>query len=139
MLVPGAKAPKLVTDELVSRMKPGAVLVDIAIDQGGCFEGSRPTTHADPTYRVHDALFYCVANMPGAVPHTSTYALTNVTLPYAVEMANRGWRDALRADQALALGLNTYAGAADLRAGGRGARAAVHPASARSSTEPAAR
>src|SRR5690349_721757 len=110
VLVPGAKAPKLVTDELVSRMKPGAVLVDIAIDQGGCFEGSRPTTHADPTYRVHDALFYCVANMPGAVPHTSTYALTNVTLPYAVEMANRGWREALRADKALALGLNTHAG-----------------------------
>src|ERR1039458_4776879 len=97
VLVPGAKAPRLVTDELVSRMKPGAVLVDISIDQGGCFEGSRPTTHADPTYRVHDALFYCVANMPGAVPHTSTYALTNVTLPYVVEMANRGWRHGLRA------------------------------------------
>jgi alanine dehydrogenase len=110
VLVPGAKAPRLVTDELVSRMKPGAVLVDIAIDQGGCFEGSRPTTHADPTYRVHDALFYCVANMPGAVPHTSTYALTNVTLPYVVEMANRGWRDALRSDAALALGLSTHAG-----------------------------
>jgi len=88
----------------------GAVLVDISIDQGGCFEGSRPTTHADPTYPVHDALYYCVANMPGAVPHTSTYALTNVTMPYAVEMANRGWRDALRADQALALGLSTHAG-----------------------------
>jgi len=110
VLVPGAKAPKLITDELVSRMKSGAVLVDIAIDQGGCFEGSRPTTHADPTYRVHDTLFYCVANMPGAVPHTSTYALTNVTLPYAVEMANRGWRDALRADAPLALGLSTHAG-----------------------------
>jgi alanine dehydrogenase len=110
VLVPGAKAPKLVTDELVSRMKPGAVLVDIAIDQGGCFEGSRPTTHTDPTYRVHDALFYCVANMPGAVPHTSTYALTNVTLPYVVEIANRGWREALRADPALALGLSTHAG-----------------------------
>jgi alanine dehydrogenase len=110
VLVPGAKAPKLVSDELVSRMKPGAVLVDIAIDQGGCFEGSRPTTHADPTYRVHDALYYCVANMPGAVPHTSTYALTNVTLPYVVEMANRGWRDALRADAALAQGLSTHAG-----------------------------
>ena len=110
VLVPGAKAPRLVTDELVSRMKPGAVLVDISIDQGGCFEGSRPTTHADPTYRVHDTLFYCVANMPGAVPHTSTYALTNVTLPYVVEMANRGWRDALRADAALALGLSTHAG-----------------------------
>ena len=80
------------------------MLVDIAIDQGGCFEDSHPTTHADPTYRVHDSLFYCVANMPGAVPHTSTYALTNVTLPYVVELANRGWRDALRADPALALG-----------------------------------
>ena len=110
VLIPGAKAPKLISNELVSRMKSGAVLVDISIDQGGCFEGSRPTTHADPTYRVHDALFYCVANMPGAVPHTSTYALTNVTLPYVVEMANQGWRDALRADAALALGLNTYGG-----------------------------
>src|SRR5690348_8551370 len=110
VLVPGAKAPKLVTEELVSRMKPGAVLVDIAIDQGGCFEGSRPTTHRSEERRVGNTLFYCVANMPGAVPHTSTYALTNVTLPYAVEMANRGWRDALRADQPLALGLNTYAG-----------------------------
>jgi alanine dehydrogenase len=84
--------------------------VDISIDQGGCFEGSRPTTHANPTYKVHDTLFYCVANMPGAVPHTSTYALTNVTMPYAVEIANRGWRDALRADKSLALGLNTHAG-----------------------------
>ena len=91
-------------------MKPGSVLVDIAIDQGGCFAGSRPTTHADPTYRVHDSLFYCVANMPGAVPHTSTYALTNVTLPYVVELANLGWRDALRADPALALGLHTHEG-----------------------------
>src|SRR5262252_1272807 len=115
VLVPGAKAPRLVTDELVSRMKPGAVLVDISIDQGGCFEGSRPTTHADPTYPVHDALYYCVANMPGAVPHTSTYALTNVTLPYALEIANRGWRDALRADPAFALGLNTYEGSLTYR------------------------
>ncbi len=98
VLVAGARAPKLVSNELVSRMKPGSVLVDISIDQGGCFEDSHPTTHADPTYRVHDSVFYCVANMPGAVPHTSTYALTNVTLPYAVELANRGWRDALRAD-----------------------------------------
>jgi alanine dehydrogenase len=111
VLVPGAKAPKLVSNELVSRMKPGSVLVDISIDQGGCFEDSRPTTHADPTYFVHHSIFYCVANMPGAVPHTSTYALTNVTVPYAVEIANRGWRDALRADQALAQGLNTYDGA----------------------------
>jgi alanine dehydrogenase len=111
VLVPGAKAPRLITDELVSRMKPGSVLVDISIDQGGCFEGSRPTTHAEPTYPVHDSLYYCVANMPGAVPHTSTYALTNVTLPYAVEIANRGWREALRADPALALGLSTHDGA----------------------------
>ncbi|HEX6871903.1 MAG TPA: alanine dehydrogenase, partial [Micromonosporaceae bacterium] len=110
VLVPGAKAPTLITNELVSRMKPGSVLVDISIDQGGCFEDSRPTTHAEPTYRVHSSVFYCVANMPGAVPHTSTYALTNVTLPYALELANLGWRDALRRDPALALGLNTYDG-----------------------------
>jgi alanine dehydrogenase len=110
VLVPGAKAPKLVSNDLVSRMKPGAVLVDISIDQGGCFEDSHPTTHAEPTYRVHDAIFYCVANMPGAVPHTSTYALTNVTLPYMIEIANRGWRDALRRDPSFALGLNTHEG-----------------------------
>ncbi|HEX2774453.1 MAG TPA: alanine dehydrogenase [Micromonosporaceae bacterium] len=110
VLVPGAKAPMLISNELVSRMKPGSVLVDISIDQGGCFEDSRPTTHADPVYQVHNSLFYCVANMPGAVPHTSTYALTNVTLPYALELANRGWCEALRRDPALALGLNTHAG-----------------------------
>lgn len=110
VLVPGAKAPMLVSNELVSRMKPGSVLVDIAIDQGGCFEDSRPTTHADPVYKVHESVFYCVANMPGAVPHTSTFALTNVTLPYAVEIANRGWRDALRHDPVLAPGLNTHEG-----------------------------
>jgi alanine dehydrogenase len=111
VLVPGAKAPKLISNELVSRMKPGSVLVDISIDQGGSFEDSKPTTHAEPTYRVHDSVFYCVANMPGAVPHTSTYALTNVTLPYAVELANRGWQAALRVDTALALGLNAHDGA----------------------------
>jgi alanine dehydrogenase len=110
VLVPGAKAPKLVSNDLVSRMKPGSVLVDIAVDQGGCFADTRATTHADPTYAVHGSLFYCVANMPGAVPHTSTYALTNATLPYVRSIANRGWRDALRADDALALGLNTHAG-----------------------------
>ena len=110
VLVPGAKAPKLVSNELVSRMKPGSVLVDIAIDQGGCFEDSRPTTHAEPTYRVHDSVFYCVANMPGAVPHTSTYALTNVTLPYAVALANKGWQQACLDDHSLALGLNVHAG-----------------------------
>ncbi|TCB90484.1 alanine dehydrogenase [Micromonospora zingiberis] len=110
VLVPGAKAPKLISNELVSRMKPGSVLVDIAIDQGGCFEDSRPTTHAEPVYTVHNSIFYCVANMPGAVPNTSTYALTNVTLPYALELANHGWREASRRDPALALGLNTHDG-----------------------------
>lgn len=110
VLIPGAKAPKLVTNELVSRMKPGSVLVDIAIDQGGCFEDSRPTTHAEPTFQVHNSVFYCVANMPGAVPNTSTYALTNATLPYIVSLANNGWVEALRRDQALALGLNTHDG-----------------------------
>ena len=110
VLIPGAAAPKLVSNELVAQMKPGSVLVDIAIDQGGCFEDSRPTTHDDPTYRVHDSILYCVANMPGAVPNTSTYALTNATLPYTVMLANKGWRAALAADGALAKGLNTYAG-----------------------------
>ena len=111
VLVPGAKAPQLISNELVKRMKPGSVLVDISIDQGGCFESSRPTTHSHPTYQVANSVFYCVANMPGAVPHTSTYALTNVTWPYAVELANRGWRDALRGDASLAKGLNTFDGA----------------------------
>jgi alanine dehydrogenase len=110
VLVPGAKAPTLITDELVSRMKPGAVLVDISVDQGGCFESTRPTTHSNPTFEVNGCLFYCVANMPGAVPHTSTYALTNVTLPYAVEIANKGLRAAVAADPALAPGVNTHAG-----------------------------
>ena len=111
VLVPGAKAPKLVSNELVSRMKPGSVLVDIAIDQGGCFADSHPTTHADPTFVVHQSLFYCVANMPGAVANTSTYALTNATMPYVRAVANLGWKDALRADPSLALGLNVHAGA----------------------------
>ncbi len=111
VLVPGAKAPTLVSNELVSRMKPGSVLVDISIDQGGCFEDSRPTTHAEPTYQVHNSVFYCVANMPGAVPHTSTYALTNVTLPYAASLADKGWKQALLDDHSLALGLNTHEGA----------------------------
>src|SRR5213079_1712959 len=110
VLIPGAKAPKLVTNELVSRMKPGSVLVDIAIDQGGCFEDSHATTHADPVFTVHGSVFYCVANMPGAVPNTSTYALTNATLPYVVELADQGWQAALTADPALALGLNTHEG-----------------------------
>ncbi|MEU1289683.1 alanine dehydrogenase [Kitasatospora sp. NPDC005856] len=110
VLIPGAKAPKLVTNELVSRMKPGSVLVDIAIDQGGCFEDSHATTHDEPTFKVHNSVFYCVANMPGAVPNTSTYALTNATLPYVLELANRGWKDALRRDAALAKGLNVHEG-----------------------------
>jgi alanine dehydrogenase len=110
VLVPGAKAPTLISNELVSRMKQGSVLVDISVDQGGCFEDTRPTTHADPTFQVHDSVFYCVANMPGAVPHTSTYALTNVTLPYAVEIANLGIARAAEADPALALGVNTVGG-----------------------------
>ncbi len=110
VLIPGARAPKLVSNELVSRMKPGSVLVDIAVDQGGCFADSHPTTHADPTFVVHRSLFYCVANMPGAVPNTSTYALTNATLPYVRLLTNRGWKDAVRADAALALGLSTAGG-----------------------------
>jgi alanine dehydrogenase len=110
VLVHGAKAPKLVTNEQVKGMKPGAVLVDIAIDQGGCFEDSRPTTHAEPTFKVHDAIFYCVANMPGAVPVASTYALTNATLPYALSLANNGWEAAIAKDSALAKGLNVHAG-----------------------------
>jgi alanine dehydrogenase len=110
VLIPGAKAPKLVTNEMVSRMKPGSVLVDIAVDQGGCFEDSHPTTHENPTFRVHNSLFYCVANMPGAVPNTSTYALTNVTLRYAASLANLGVREALMSDAALAAGLNVAGG-----------------------------
>ena len=104
VLIPGAKAPKLVTNELVSRMKPGSVLVDIAVDQGGCFEDTHPTTHQEPTYKVHNTIFYCVANMPGAVPNTSTYALTNVTLRYAVALANLGVKAAFERDAALAAG-----------------------------------
>jgi alanine dehydrogenase len=111
VLVPGAKAPKLVSNELVGQMQPGSVLVDIAIDQGGCFADSHATTHDDPTYTVHESVFYCVANMPGAVPRTSTYALTNVTLPYAVAIAEHGWRGALSADAALAKGLSSHEGA----------------------------
>lgn len=110
VLVAGAKAPKLVSNELVSQMKPGSVLVDIAIDQGGCFADSHATTHAEPTFPVHSSIFYCVANMPGAVPATSTYALSNVTLRYALALANLGWRDAMAKDRSLALGLNVHEG-----------------------------
>lgn len=111
VLVAGAKAPKLVSNDLVARMKPGSVLVDISIDQGGCFADSRPTTHDEPTYPVHGSVLYCVANMPGAVPRTSTYGLTNVTLPYVLRLAEQGWEGALRVDANLAKGLNTHGGA----------------------------
>lgn len=110
VLVHGAKAPKLVSNAQVAQMKPGSVLVDIAIDQGGCFEDSRPTTHAEPTFQVHQSIFYCVANMPGAVPVASTYALTNATLPYALAIANHGWEAAVVTDKALAAGLNVHNG-----------------------------
>jgi alanine dehydrogenase len=110
VLVPGGKAPKIVTEDMIASMRPGSVVIDIAIDQGGCFETSRMTTHSDPTYVVHDVVHYCVGNMPGAVPNTSTYALTNVTLPYAISIAEAGLEHALRNDPALALGLNTHAG-----------------------------
>jgi alanine dehydrogenase len=110
VLVPGAKAPRLISNSLVAQMKPGAVLVDISIDQGGCFEDSRPTTHDDPTFAVHDTVFYCVANMPSAVPKTSTFALTNATMPYVLKLAERGWRAACRSDPALAKGLSTHDG-----------------------------
>ena len=110
VLVPGAAAPKLVTAEMVAAMRPGSVLVDIAIDQGGCFENSRPTTHQEPTYRVGEQVYYCVANIPGAVPQTSTAALTNATLPYVLRIADRGWREALAADEGLLAGLNAHEG-----------------------------
>lgn len=110
VLIPGAAAPKLVTDDMVATMKPGSVLVDIAIDQGGCFEGSRPTTHDDPTFTVHNSIYYCVANMPGAVPETSTRALTNATLPYVSAIAGKGWERAAADDAALAKGLNVQDG-----------------------------
>ncbi|NUS43880.1 MAG: alanine dehydrogenase [Mycobacteriaceae bacterium] len=110
VLVPGAKAPTLVSNDLVRRMRPGAVLVDIAVDQGGCFADTRPTTHAAPIYRVHDSVFYCVANMPGVVPRTSTFALTNATLPYVVALADQGWEQATRSMPGLADGLTTHAG-----------------------------
>ena len=110
VLVPGAAAPKLVSRAMLKTMKPGAVLVDVAIDQGGCFETSKPTTHDHPTYVVDDVVHYCVANMPGAVSRTSTYALNNVTLPHAIRIANLGWKEAMRRDPHLAQGLNVHAG-----------------------------
>jgi alanine dehydrogenase len=119
VLIPGALAPRLVTETMVKAMRPGSVMVDVAIDQGGCFETSRPTTHSDPVYKMHEVVHYCVTNMPGAVPRTGTQALTNVTTPYALALADKGWRDALAADMALGLGANvinghvTYGGVAE--------------------------
>ena len=110
VLVHGAKAPKLVSNDLVKKMKPGSVLVDVAIDQGGCFADSKPTTHQEPTYKVHNSIFYCVANMPGAVPATSTYALANATIKYGLALANKGWEKALADDAHLAKGLNVHEG-----------------------------
>jgi alanine dehydrogenase len=110
VLIPGAKAPHLVTEDMVRAMRPGSVIVDISIDQGGCVETAHVTTHSDPMYVVHDVVHYCVGNMPGAVPRTSTYALTNVTLPYAIDIASKGLEGAIRDDPALALGVNVYAG-----------------------------
>ena len=137
VLVPGSAAPKLVTADMVAAMRPGSVLVDIAIDQGGCFEGSRPTTHQEPTYTVDGTIYYCVSNIPGAVPQTSTAALTNATLPYILRIADHGWRQALAADEGLLSGLNahdgvlTHAGVADAVAGplGLDRQAAYRPAS----------
>ena len=110
VLVVGARAPKLVSDALVAQMNPGSVLVDISVDQGGCFESSHPTTHSHPTFAVAGSLFYCVANMPGAVPHSSTHALVNATMPYTLEIAEHGWRQAARRDEALARGVNVVEG-----------------------------
>jgi len=110
VLVVGARAPRLVSDALVEQMKPGSVLVDISVDQGGCFESTHPTTHSNPTFEVHGSIFYCVANMPGAVPHTSTHALANATLPYTLRIADRGWLEAVRMDPALAEGVNAAEG-----------------------------
>jgi len=110
VLTPGARAPKLIRREMLGLMRPGAVIVDVAIDQGGCAETSRPTTHADPVYTVDGIIHYCVANMPGAVPRTSTFALTNATLPYALAMANKGFAQAMREDRALLQGVNVYQG-----------------------------
>lgn len=128
VLVPGAKAPKLVSNDLVKRMKPGSVLVDIAIDQGGCFEDSKATTHDEPTYKIHNSIFYCVANMPGSVPNTSTYALTNVTLPYAKAIANKGWKKAIQDDKSLRLGLNVHDGKITYKAVADAFNLDYHPA-----------
>jgi alanine dehydrogenase len=119
VLIPGAKAPHLVTKDMLKTMRPGTVLVDVAVDQGGCIETCKPTTHENPTYIIDDVIHYCVANMPGAVPYTSTVALTNATLPYAIQLANKGWKQACKENNELKLGLNiingdvVYKGVAD--------------------------
>jgi alanine dehydrogenase len=110
VLIPGAKAPKLITKDMLKLMRPGTLLVDVAIDQGGCFETSTPTTHSNPTYTIDGIIHYAVANIPGAVAHTSTLALTNATLPYVLRLADKGWRQACKEDKALALGVNVVAG-----------------------------
>ena len=110
VLVPGAAAPKVVTEEMIKSMRPDSVVVDIAIDQGGCFETSRPTSHADPVYTEHGVIHYCVTNMPGAVAQTSTFALNNATMPYTLKLANMGWREALQSDPGFLEGLNVQAG-----------------------------
>ncbi len=110
VLIHGAKAPHLITREMLKDMRPGTVLVDVAVDQGGCIETCKPTTHADPTFIIDDVVHYCVANMPGAVPYTSTLALTNATLPYAIQLANKGWKKACQEDESLKLGLNVING-----------------------------
>src|SRR5690625_1435705 len=110
VLLPGARTPRLISNEQIAMMKPGSVVVDISVDQGGCFADSRPTTHSDPTYRVHDTTFYCVTNMPGAVANTSTYALTNMTMPYVLQLAEQGWHEAMRDSAALAKGVATHDG-----------------------------
>jgi alanine dehydrogenase len=110
VLIPGAKAPNLITRDMLKMMRPGTVLVDVAVDQGGCIETCKPTTHADPTFIIDDVVHYCVANMPGAVPYTSTIALTNATLPYALQLANKGWQRACKENASLALGLNVVKG-----------------------------
>ncbi|HEY1826439.1 MAG TPA: alanine dehydrogenase [Acidimicrobiales bacterium] len=127
VLIVGARAPRLVSDALVEKMRHGSVLVDISVDQGGCFESTHPTTHSDPTYEVHGSIFYCVANMPGAVPHTSTHALANATLPYTMSIAAKGWRDAARADPALGEGVNIVEGKVVYRPVGEAHGLPVHP------------
>jgi alanine dehydrogenase len=116
VLIPGAKAPKLITRDMLKSMRPGTVLVDVAVDQGGCIETCRPTTHEDPTFIIDDIVHYCVANMPGAVPYTSTLALTNATLPYAIRLANDGWKKACQDNNDLRLGLNVIKGEVVYRA-----------------------